>query len=694
MRARSLVVVLACSLIPALAAGALAAEKRPLALDDLFALEDVADPRVSPDGAWVAYTVTTLDAARDRADTDVWMVPFAARAAEAAGGGEPLRLTTGEEPESRPRWSPDGRYLAFLSKRGGEKVQVWLLDRRGGEAVKLTDFKADVSDLAWSPDAKRLALVVSDVDPDDPAFAEPPAGEDEPPPKPIVIRRRQFKRDGEGYLREIRSHLHLLDVDTRESVQITDGPYDDASPVFSPDGGSIAFVSNRTEDPDANQNTDVFLLELSAPSAESSAGTIATPRPLTRSPGTDTDPAFSPDGSLVAYLAGGDPARMWYAMNRVAVVPTAGGEERPLTSSLDRNAWTPRFSADGGHVLFLLEDRGNTHLARVPAAGGAVERLVAGEREIRAFDVGPGGEIAVLESRPSYPFEISAVEDGELRRLTRTNDELLAGIELAPVSRFTATSADGTPIDYFQVLPAGVEPGARLPTLLRIHGGPTSQYANEFAFDWQLFAARGYAVVAANPRGSSGYGHEFAYAIWADWGNKDYEDVMAAVDHAIERGIADPERLGVGGWSYGAMLTNYVITKTDRFRAAISGSSEFNYLSNYGTDHYQLEWELELGLPWVETERWIRLSPFFQVEKIVTPTLVLCGQEDWNVPLLNSEQLYQSLKRLGRETELVIYPGEGHGISRPSFQRDRLERYLAWYDRFLGAPRPVVGASG
>ncbi len=694
MRARSLVVVLACSLIPALAAGALAAEKRPLALDDLFALEDVADPRVSPDGAWVAYTVTTLDAARDRADTDVWMVPFAARAAEAAGGGEPLRLTTGEEPESRPRWSPEGRYLAFLSKRGGEKVQVWLLDRRGGEAVKLTDFKADVSDLAWSPDAKRLALVVSDVDPDDPAFAEPPAGEDEPPPKPIVIRRRQFKRDGEGYLREIRSHLHLLDVDTRESVQITDGPYDDASPVFSPDGGSIAFVSNRTEDPDANQNTDVFLLELSAPSAESSVGTIATPRPLTRSPGTDTDPAFSPDGSLVAYLAGGDPARMWYAMNRVAVVPTAGGEERPLTASLDRNAWTPRFSADGGHVLFLLEDRGNTHLARVPAAGGAVERLVAGEREIRAFDVGPGGEIAVLESRPSYPFEISAVEDGELRRLTRTNDELLAGIELAPVSRFTATSADGTPIDYFQVFPAGVEPGARLPTLLRIHGGPTSQYANEFAFDWQLFAARGYAVVAANPRGSSGYGHEFAYAIWADWGNKDYEDVMAAVDHAIERGIADPERLGVGGWSYGAMLTNYVITKTDRFRAAISGSSEFNYLSNYGTDHYQLEWELELGLPWVETERWIRLSPFFQVEKIVTPTLVLCGQEDWNVPLLNSEQLYQSLKRLGRETELVIYPGEGHGISRPSFQRDRLERYLAWYDRFLGAPRPVVGASG
>ncbi len=688
MRARSPRAVPACLLVALLtataAAPARAEERRPLALDDLFALRDVADPRVSPDGAWVAYTVTTLDGVRDRADTDVWMAPFAAGS---DGIGEPVRLTTGEEPETRPRWSPDGRYLAFLSKRGGKKTQVWLLDRRGGEAVQVSDYRAHVSDLAWSPDGRRLALVVGDVDPDDPDFAEPPEGADEAPPKPIVIRRRQFKRDGEGYLTELRSHLHVLDLATRESVQVTDGPYDDASPVFSPDGRSIVFVSNRTEDPDGNQNTDVFLVEVSEEPSEPPAGAeareIAPPRPLTRSPGADSDPAFSPDGKLVAYLAGGDPAKMWYAMNSVAVVPAAGGEERRLTTELDRNAWAPRFSADGRHVLFLLEDRGNTHLARVPAAGGEVERVVAGEREIRAFDVGARGGVAVLESRPTYPFEVFAVDGGELRRLTRVNDELLAGIRLAQVTRFTATSGDGTPIDYFQVLPAGAEPGARLPTLLRIHGGPTAQYANEFAFDWQLFAAHGYAVLGANPRGSSGYGEAFAHAIWADWGNKDYEDVMAAVDHAIARGVADPERLGVGGWSYGAMLTNYVIVKTDRFRAAISGSSEFNYLSNYGHDHYQLEWELELGLPWVETERWMRLSPFFQVEKIVTPTLVLCGQEDWNVPLLNSEQLYQALKRLGRETELVIYPGEDHGISRPSFRRDRLERYLAWYDRYL-----------
>jgi len=189
--------------------------------------------------------------------------------------------------------------------------------------------------------------------------------------------------------------------------------------------------------------------------------------------------------------------------------------------------------------------------------------------------------------------------------------------------------------------------------------------------------------VSANPRGSSGRGAAFSREIWADWGNKDFLDVMGAVDHVIAMGVADPDRLGVGGWSYGGILTNYVITKTGRFKGAISGASETNYLANYGHDHYQIQWEAELGLPWRNPERWVKLSPFYQVEKITTPTLILCGQEDWNVPLVNSEQLYQALRRLGRTTELVIYPGQGHGIARPSYQKDRYERYLAWYGKFV-----------
>ena len=622
-----------------------------------------------------------LDRDEDTLDRDVWMVPYA--------GGEPVRLTASPKSERSPRFSPDGRYLAFLSSREGEKSQVWLLDRRGGDAVRLTDYKADVAELAWSPDGKRLALVVSDVDPDEEQDEGEDGEEKEDRPKPIVIRRLQFKRDGEGYLREIRSHLYVFDVTSKTSTQVTSGPYDQSEPVWSPDGQWIAFTSNRsTPDPDANENTDVFVVAAKAG---------ATPRPVTTSPGGDSQPAFSPDGRLLAYVAGGDPGDLWYGASHVAVVPVAGGPSKPLTQSLDRNVQSPLFSPDGRHVLFLVEDGGNQHVARVPVAGGAVERVVAGEREVEAFDVGPKGELAVLESSPHQPAEISAAETaavgGAPRRLTRVNDAFLAGIRLGSVRRYKAKSADGTPVDAFLTLPPDAPQGRRLPTVLRIHGGPTAQYSTGFKLEWQILAARGYAVIGSNPRGSTGYGRDFSRAIWADWGNKDFQDVMAAVDEAVAMGVADPDRLGVGGWSYGGILTNYVIVQTDRFKAAISGASEVNYLSNYGTDHYQYAWETELGLPWRNTELWIRLSPWFRVEKAVTPTLFVCSGDDVNVPCLNSEQFYQAMRRLGRDTELVIYPGQTHAVRRPSFQKDRFERYIAWYDKYL-KPEGAKAAAG
>lgn len=654
-------------LLPLLAAPA-ATEPRPLQVDDIFALKSVADPRISPDGHWVAYTVRSLDAKKDRSDTDIYMVPFA--------GGEAVRLTTSEKAETRPRWSPDGRYLAFLSKREGKKIQVFLLSRLGGEAVKLTDYEADVSDLAWSPDGKRLALVVSDVDPDDPDLAKQKADEGEPKtPKPIVIRRLQFMQDGVGYLRDIRDHVYVFDLATRKSAQVTAGPYDDREPTWSPDGKWIAFTSNRTEEPDANPNTDVFVVS-------AQGGEL---RRLTTTPGADGSPAFSPDGRSIAYLAGCDPKDLWYGTNNLALVPFEGGAPRVLTAKLDRNVGRPRFSPDGRSIYFLLEDGGNSALARVPVAGGRVDRVVTGERDVRAYDVGLQGQLAVQVSEPQQPFEISAVEGAGLSRLTHVNDAFLAGIRLGRVERFKARSADGTPIDGFLTHPPDDTPGTR-PTILRIHGGPVDQFSTEFNLEWQLLAAQGYAVVAANPRGSSGYGTAFSRAIWADWGHKDFEDVMAAVDHVIAMGVADPDRLGVGGWSYGGILTNYVITQSTRFKAAISGASEVNYLADYGTDQYQYWWETELGLPWRKTDLWIRLSPFFKVEKIRTPTLILCGSADMNVPLLNSEQLYQALRRLGRvDTELVIYPGQTHSIEKPSYVKDRYQRYIAWYDKYLKA---------
>ncbi|HEY0783263.1 MAG TPA: S9 family peptidase, partial [Thermoanaerobaculia bacterium] len=470
-------------------------------------------------------------------------------------------------------------------------------------------------------------------------------------------------------------------------------PYDDGEPAWSPDGRYLAFTSNRTADPDANQNTDIFVVE---------ARPGQTPRAITSSPGADASPAWSPDGRAVAYVAGGAPEDIWYAPSSVGVVPFdpatgTAGAPKLLTASLDRNVASPRYSPDGKAIYFLLEDGGNSHLASVPAAGGAVTRVVSGERDVSAFDVGRKGELIVLESVTERPPEVSRVgASGALDRLTHTNDALLKDVQVAQVKRFKAKSADGTLVDGFLTLPPGA-PAGKLPTILRIHGGPAAQFSTAFEPEWQLLAAHGYAVVAANPRGSTGYGRAFSRAIWADWGNKDYDDVMAAVDQAIAMGVADPDRLGVGGWSYGGILTDHVITKTNRFKAATSGASEVNYLANYGTDHDQYEWEAELGLPWRNTDLWMKLSPWFRIEKVTTPTLVLGGSEDVNVPVLNGEQLYQALRRLGRDTELVIYPGEHHGFRKPSYIKDRYERYLAWYGKYLkgegkGEPEPAKAA--
>jgi dipeptidyl aminopeptidase/acylaminoacyl peptidase len=643
--------------------------KRTLTPDDVYNLKTVADPQVSPDGAWVAYRVSWLDRKEDSVAADIYMTPLA--------GGEAVQLTRHAEAEQMPRWSPDGRHLAFLAKRDGSKTQVWLLDRRGGEPGVLTEYKADVSDLVWSPDSSRLALLIKDVDPAEAVGPDKGEGGDaeRKPVRPIVVRRLQFKRDGEGFLNDLRTHVHVFEIATKKSVQVTSGPYDDQSPRWLPDGRSLVFVSNRTADPDTNWNTDIFAVPADA------SGPV---RNLTNSPEAESSVEVSPDGRWLAFLKDGAPSDMWYATNNVAVMPAEGGVARVLTDGVDRNLSKPRFSRDGASIDFIIEDRGSAHLARVSASGGGIDRVLAGERDVEDYAIGPAGELVVLETSVHQPSEISRVEPGgALVRLTRANDAFLAGITLGTVERFTARSRDGTSVDAFLTRPPDLPAGARVPTLLRIHGGPVSQYSTSFELEWQVLAAAGYAVVGANPRGSSGRGRDFSHAIWADWGNKDFQDVMAAVDEAIAMGVADPDRLGVGGWSYGGILTNLVIVQTARFKAAISGASEANYAANYGHDHYQREWEAELGLPWSNAARWNEMSPFFRVEQITTPTLLLCGQDDWNVPLHNSEQLYQALRRLGRATELVIYPGEDHTITRPSFQKDRLERYIAWYDRFV-----------
>jgi dipeptidyl aminopeptidase/acylaminoacyl peptidase len=643
-----------------------AQSQRSLAVTDLTALKSVGLPRISPDGRLVAYSLSTADAKKDRNSARIWMSPMT--------GGAAVPMTGAGQPASNPRWSPDGKYLGFTAARNGGESQVWTLNRLGGEAEQLTEVKQGVDDFEWSPDGTRVLLSVSDPKPD-----RPKADSANPEiPLPVVVDRLQFKRDVTGYLDRRRTHLYVFDVPTRKLTQITSGDFDDSDPAWSPDGKLVAFVSNRTEEPDNNRNSDIWIV------AADNTDKGQTLRRLTTNPGSDESPAWSPDGKSIAYITTIDVPAMWYATQHLAVIPAAGGTPALPIRSLDRNASSPRYSPDGKEIYFLLEDSGASHLARIPAGGGPLSRVVDGFRSVGPFDIAPDGRIAVRVAETGFPGELFVVTPpAPLTRITHANDSLLAALRLAQVEAVHFKSRDGTEIEGFLYYPVGYDRSLRYPTLLRIHGGPTSQFEAAFNFEAQLFAANGYAVVTVNPRGSTGYGQAFSQAIFADWGHKDFEDVMAGVDFAIARGVADSTRLGVGGWSYGGILTNYVITKSTRFKGAISGASEALIVGNYGHDHYQLEYEQELGLPWQNRAAYEKLSSFNDVEKIVTPTLWIGGAEDWNVPILNSEQMYQAMKRLGRQTQLVVYPGEHHGLTRLTFQRDRLERYLAWYGKYV-----------
>jgi dipeptidyl aminopeptidase/acylaminoacyl peptidase len=681
-RVASLVGLIVLARLLHLARAQAVSQKRPLGLDDLARVRSVNDPQLSPDGKWVAYTVGTIDVDKDKRDTDVWMTSW--------DGTEHVRLTSTPDGESRPRWSPDGRYLAFLASRGTEEEkkkgsQIWLLNRAGGEAVRLTDVKGGVNDYAWSPDAKRLVLVVEDQDPtEDPEKME---GWKRKTTPPIVIDRYRFKQDRTGYLRPYYSHLWLFDIEGRRAEQLTSDPYDDQSPAWSPDGTRIAFVSVRAKpDPDRTRDHNVYVID---------ARTGAQPRQLTGFVGPDTGPlAWSPDGTWIAYTQGDEPRFSAYQLGQLAVVSADGGAPRVLTSLLDRPvSGQLTWSGDGMSLMFLVSDDRAQYVGRVAVSGGEVQKLTTGRRVVSAMSSGPGGTVVLLASSNEELPEVHALERGSLRRLSHQNDAWLSEVALGPVEDFTSKSKDGTVVNGLMYKPAGFVSGRRYPTLLIIHGGPNGQDSHTFDFQRQFLAANGYVVLAINYRGSSGRGSDFQKAIYADWGGKEVVDLVGAVDQAIAMGVADPDRLGLGGWSYGGILTNYTIATDPRFKAAVSGASSALQFSMYGSDQYIAQYDMEIGPPWKAKDLWLKISyPFFGADKIKTPTLFLCGEKDFNVPVIGVEQMFQALKTLGVDTQLVIYPGQFHGITMPSYARDRLERYLGWFDKYLkGKGEPTAG---
>src|SRR5713101_5404525 len=445
-------------------------------------------------------------------------------------GGDPLPMTAESVSSSHPRWSPDGKYLAFLSSRNAGKSQVWLLNRLGGEAVRLTETAQGVNDFEWSPDSTRLVVVLQDPKLEDVEAAKD-KDKDKPAPKPktpppFVIDRLQFKEDTVGYLDRRRTHLYVFDVATKSLTQVTSGDYDDNEPAWSPDGKSLAFTSNRsTPDPDRNFNTDIWVI--SANNADKGANLTR----ITTNLGSDHSPAWSPDGKWLAFVSQTDVKAIDYATQHLAIAPSSGGEAKVLTAALDRSVRRPRFSSDGRSIFFIAEDDGTQSLCRIAVTGGEVTRPIGGRLTVASYSPGKDDAVAAQISTLDRPEEIFFLNGKDLTRLTKTNDALISQLRLSKPEYVHFKSQDGTAVAGYLYKPADFDAAKKFPTLLRPHGGPVGQYTASFDHLAQLFAANGYAVLLPNPRGSSGYGQKFCEAIFADWGNKDYQDDMAMVDY-------------------------------------------------------------------------------------------------------------------------------------------------------------------
>jgi dipeptidyl aminopeptidase/acylaminoacyl peptidase len=649
------------------------AARHAMTLDDIEHLLDVGDPELSPDGKWIAYTVRRVDTKADKNITNLWMVSW--------DGTQDIQLTYEvDHSVSDPRWSPDGKYISFLSDRTGapdvKGNQLWVLDRRGGEARQLTAVKGKLSAYEWSPDAKKLLLIIAE-DPEQ-AAKDKEKNADKEKPKPIVIDRYQFKVDIEGYLStNVRPELiYLYDIATGKLDKLTtDTKFRERNAAWSPDGTQIAYISNHDADPDRTNNTDVFVVN----TAPNSTG-----RKLTSFQGPDGgEPAWSPDSKWIAYIQGSELKYMEYSSRQLAVVAAAGGAPRLLTAQFDRPVSDPVFSSDGQSVNVLAADDRSRYPAAVSMRDGSVRRLVKAAGAASAQDE-KLDHLAMTWTTDAEPAEIFAVEDGSIRKLTSHNDALVATLQLGETRGLAAHSPDGTEVHGLLTLPIGYIAGNKHPMLLLIHGGPNGQDAHSFVPQRQLFAGRGYAVLNVNYRGSHGRGKAYQQAIFADWGQKEIVDLLASVDETVKQGVADPDRLGIGGWSYGGILTDYTIATTTRFKAAISGAGTANPLGFYGVDQYILQYDNELGPPWKNPEIYLKLGyPLLHADRIKTPTLFMGGDQDFNVPVAGGQQMYQALRSLNVPTELIVYPGQFHGFTRPSFIRDRYQRNLDWYDKYL-----------
>ena len=640
--------------------------RRLIAPEDLASFRFPGDPRISPDSTRILYTVRIIDG--EKYFQHLWI-------------GE-AQFTSGKVVDAAPRWSPDGSRIAFVRTRD-EESQVWILPVAGGEPRPLTDLPpGKIKALEWSPDGVLLAIVFHK----DPA---PELRKEKKQPVARHITRLRYREEGVGFFDPERDHVHVVGVDDGRIVQLTRGEWDDSAPAWSPDGRSIAFVSNRH--PDADYRLDDLDLWV-VPSGGGEPRKIPTPR------GPVDAPAWSPDGKRIAYIGHDKPDGAWGAANLHVWVVAAGGAEpardlfpgfdRPCedavisdTKSFGGGASLPAWSDDGGQLTFLASDSGSCHLYRVPASGGAPEPITHGDREVMGFSHARGRFALSVSDASNIGDLYEFVPGSEPRRLTFLNRKLFEELRLSTPEPFD------TGVQGWLLKPPGFDPEKKYPLLLEIHGGPRALYGHAFFHEFQVLAARGYVVLYTNPHGSQGYGEAFADSIRSDWGNLDYQDLMKSVDAAVKLPYVDGDRLGVLGGSYGGYMTNWIVGHTDRFKAAITMRCVSNLFSFYGTSDIGTEDSREFTWPAFENpEHYAKLSPVSYVKDIKTPLLILHSEGDLRCPIEQAEQMYVMLKAMKREVEFVRFPEENHDLSRggrPDRRLARLEFILRWWEKHL-----------
>jgi dipeptidyl aminopeptidase/acylaminoacyl peptidase len=681
--------------------------RTPVTPEHLFDLQFVDAVAVSGDGAKIVYQIRTIDAERDEYQSHLWLA--------GSDGSASRRLTQGEHRNEGAAFSPDRKWLAFVSNRVDKKAQVYRLPLDGGEAERLTDLDGTILGLAWSPDGATLTFAYRAADPPErghlpgsiaekkaiEAKAEKKEGK---PPSFLHLTRLHYKEDGQGFLPRARFQIQALDVKTRALRALTSGEWDHGAPVWSPDGKWLAFAANRLPDSDYHPvSSDVWILP--------AAG--GEPRNLTPQPGPAFSPAWSPDGSRIAFLGHTDDEDAWGARNiHVWTVPAQGGTPRDMTPDLDRTALDlvgsdlrdfhegggAFWSRDGRTIYFTASEHGSTHLFAVPAAGGSTRRLTSGSIQVlTALRPKHGDEIVAIRCGHADAGTVARFDPatGAWKALAEPNRPLFERLAVVEPEEYWIDAPEGHRIQCWMLKPPNADPGrGRHPMILEIHGGPRVQYGACYFHEFQIFANAGFYVLFTNPRGAQGYGEAFTRAIVQNWGGPDYDDVMRAVDEALRRyPEIDPARLGVTGGSYGGFMTNWIVGHTNRFKAALTQRSCVDLSTLFLAGDFGTETVSEFGdLPWRDPEAFRRMSPLTYVENVRTPLLITHSMSDHRCPVEEAEQLYTALKILRRDVELVLFPGESHGLSRGGTPSRRLARYHImkdWFVKHLEPASPV-----